>query len=77
MNIGIDDGDGDYSAVTFAKMDGDVAVIMDTLQGEPADVFIALLRVARAAKTIVDTPDKQFFSLDDLEEAIKEVDDLL
>ena len=52
MNIGIDCGDDAYSAVTFAKMDGDVAVILATLTGEPADAFIALLRVARAAKIL-------------------------
>ena len=49
MNIGIECG-SNYSAVEFKKMDGDVAVTVCTLSGEPADAFIALLRVARAFK---------------------------
>ena len=36
-----------------------------------------LLAVAVAAKVVVDTPEKQFFSLDELEAALAAVEDLL
>ena len=88
MDIGIDYGKGDYSSVVFGKVDdGGVAVIIGSLTGEPADAFIALLRVARAAKTVASQvglarePNKPLgqspIDTKGLLEALKEVEDLL
>ena len=91
MNIGIDRGNGDYSAVTFAKMGDDgVAVILASLTGEPADAFINLLRVARAAEDFVNSvreppepsnlaksPVAAWLFVEELRKALKEVKDLL
>lgn len=81
MNIGIDYGnDNDYSAVTFAiKTTGGGVVVIDTLTAEPADAFIALLRVARAAKAYYGAMIGEDLGRieEELAEALKEVEDLL
>ena len=78
MTVGIDKGtvDGDHSAVVFAApVSGGGRVILDTLTAEPADAFIALLRVARAAKdcTLATYEGDLMDALDVLEEALKEL----
>ena len=49
MRMGVDYGGDDYSAVTFTRDYGEGAMVIGALTGEPADAFVALIRVATAA----------------------------
>ena len=76
MRIGVDYGGDDCSAVTLMIPRGDGVFIVDTLRGESADAFMALLRLARAVANV----DEDFMGHEVLEEVratLKEVEHLL
>ena len=60
ITVGIDYGRKSHSAVSFMRRDEDgVAVILDTLSWEPAEIFIALLRLARASRSLDHSLDRE------------------